>query len=568
MLFIAQSLMDILGLGIIGPFVGLLIFPESSFSQNYTQFVQSVLGSIHFDQIRLFTGIGLIIVFISRILTSLFINWTVISFSSNQGFALRVKLIHNFIFEPYECRITKNVSEYMRSLLDYVNIFLGVALQPFLRLVADAMTILFIISFLFYTTGTQILVFFLLIAAVVFAYDRFARHHQVVAGREGSQSVKEMLKGISELLDGSKEVRVLNKESEFYYFLKNASWKNAYNWKKAVFLNTAPKYILEGLILISLVGFVLVLFYGSEDPVVSVSKISIITVGLARLLPVMSSLVANFGLVRTSTFAIDELHKELQILDKITTGQDNVSDETSWQGNAVHKIELENISYTYPNTSKPALDGISLQVIQGQSIGIIGATGAGKTTLVDVMLGLLPVQHGHFRVNGQEINPKSLQTLFAYVPQNNFLMDDTLTNNIALTPVATDVHMEDIIAAARKANILDFIQSLDNGFDTVIGERGMRLSGGQKQRIALARAFYHNRSFIIFDEATSALDDETEKEIIRELKRIKEQTTLIIIAHRLSTVEHCDYIYRLENGRIVEEGSFHTVVKNKQTIEA
>ena len=212
-----------------------------------------------------------------------------------------------------------------------------------------------------------------------------------------------------------------------------------------------------------------------------------------------------------------------------------------------------------------ALQDITLQIRSGESVGLVGPSGAGKTTLVDVLLGLLEPQAGSITFNGLSLQEGLLEwhSQAAYLPQQVFLIDNTLKRNVALGMQDDMIDETRIHQAINQAMLSELLEQLPYGIETILGERGIRLSGGQRQRVALARAFYHRRSVLVMDEATSALDDSTEKEIVEEIKRLKGQKTMIVIAHRLSTVQHCDRIYRLEQGKIVEEGSPQQVLKRE-----
>ena len=221
-----------------------------------------------------------------------------------------------------------------------------------------------------------------------------------------------------------------------------------------------------------------------------------------------------------------------------------------------HKLVLDGIQYFYPESKMPALDQISLRIQEGETVGFIGPSGAGKTTLVDLILGLLKPSKGSLLYNGEELKGSlsRWQSQIAYLPQQVFLIDNTLRNNVALGINDNEIDDQLVHESLYNASLKAFVDTLPQGVETKLGERGVRLSGGQRQRVAIARAFYHGRNVLVMDEATSALDHETESEIVEEIKRLKGKKTIIVIAHRLTTVEHCDRIYCLEKGKIVNSG--------------
>jgi ABC-type bacteriocin/lantibiotic exporter with double-glycine peptidase domain len=263
------------------------------------------------------------------------------------------------------------------------------------------------------------------------------------------------------------------------------------------------------------------------------------------------------------------LYNDLKLADNnIIESQDVIVSNTSNQ-QPFEVLELRSINYRYTKSSPLVLKDVSIKIKLGDSIGIIGTSGSGKTTLLDVILGLLEPQDGEIIFNGKKVSSDILigwRSQCAYLPQEVFLIDNSIRRNVALGIKDVDINEKHVLEALRSAQLLEFLEQLPEGLDTILGEHGVRLSGGQRQRVALARAFYHQRNILVLDEATSALDNETEQEIVEEIKYFKGEKTIIVIAHRLTTVHHCDRIFRLENGRIIEEGTYEEIIKPQQNI--
>jgi len=252
---------------------------------------------------------------------------------------------------------------------------------------------------------------------------------------------------------------------------------------------------------------------------------------------------------------LKELHQHSNISKRKDTISSNYN-KFEAQTESFRVLEMKNLSFIYPNSKVEALKNINLKLKSGESVGLIGASGSGKTTLVDVLLGLLEPQTGSIVFNERPLRESlsDWRSQAAYLPQQVFLIDNTLKRNVALGVDDAQIDDSRLHKALHQARLSELLEQLPNGVETLLGERGIRLSGGQRQRVALARAFYHGRSVLVMDEATSALDDATEKEIVEEIIHLKGKITMIVIAHRLTTVQHCDRIYRLEHGRIVEQG--------------
>ncbi|MDV2993433.1 MAG: Protein glycosylation K [Chroococcidiopsis sp. SAG 2025] len=294
-----------------------------------------------------------------------------------------------------------------------------------------------------------------------------------------------------------------------------------------------------------------------------------------RLLPSVSNTIYAFGIMRNSTYSVDKVYYDLKEIEnlEVERGQ-KILDERSlrklFDSKSYSKcclpfeqeIILDKITYRYPSATETNLKEISLHIKKGQSIGIIGKSGAGKTTLIDVILGLLAPETGNIRVDGKTIynDLRSWQNLIGYIPQSIFLIDDTIEKNITFGVPDDLIDKPRLEKAIQSAQLEELIEQLPDGINTVVGERGVRLSGGQRQRIGIARVLYHEREILVLDEATAALDNETESLVSEAIRSLSGTKTMIIIAHRLSTLEHCDRVYSIEKGQVVKSGSYQEVV--------
>jgi ABC-type multidrug transport system fused ATPase/permease subunit len=344
-----------------------------------------------------------------------------------------------------------------------------------------------------------------------------------------------------------------------------------------------PRFVIEAFMITFLIGFTLLFIKFNQSEGSNLTAIlGIFALASIRLLPAVSNLVSNINVLRSNTFAIDKLFYDFKEIEK---GQLVPHSEPSVSGND-HKsssslmdsdeksillfknhIVLSELSFYYPGTERKALDGISMTIQRGQSIGLIGKSGAGKTTLVDVILGLFIPQSGDIRIDGVSIysqnNLRPWQNLLGYVPQSIFLIDDTLERNIAFGVPDHLIDQTRLKKAIEMSQLSDVVKQLPEGIKTKVGERGVLLSGGQRQRVGIARVLYHEREILVFDEATSALDNETEHLVTEATKALSGIKTIIIIAHRLSTIQHCDHIYQLDQGRILKSGSYQEVVMSQ-----
>jgi ATP-binding cassette subfamily C protein len=301
----------------------------------------------------------------------------------------------------------------------------------------------------------------------------------------------------------------------------------------------------------------------SED--LLLPTLSVFGVAALRLFPAVNTFMQSlmqmhYGRNSVSTLFNDVTDIKESVKIHINTSQPMQVNEE------FQTLSLNQVCFFYPDSKHNALDDISLKIHVGESIGFIGPSGSGKTTLLDTLLGLLEPQKGCIEFNGRNIknNLKEWQSKVAYIPQQVFLIDGSLRENVALGLNENEIDEDKLLESLRQARLMDLVEKLPQGVNTILGERGIRFSGGQRQRVALARAFYHGRNILVMDEATSALDNATEKEIVTEIERLKGEKTTIVIAHRLTTLKHCDRIYKLQDGKIVNMGSYGEIIEAEQ----
>jgi ATP-binding cassette, subfamily B, bacterial PglK len=556
--FLANSMLDLVGLGLIGPYIALVIDPELFSEGLLIDVIESIgLGS---EQFSLLTLIGYILVgvFLLKAVFAIFINRTILVFSSKQQVRIRSVLMNAYQHMPYKDYLKRNSAEYIHAIQAYTGNF-GSVLQTGLKMISDGLVALVILIMLAWTNGPALFLLVILLGGVVIVYDLIFKNKIRNYGVKVNKSSTKLLQGVQEGIEGLKEIRILGREQYFYQIVSTNSQDVANYSVKNQIISSIPRHILEFMLIIFVVSMVISTILLGQDLQALIPTLGVFGIAGLRLLPIANAASNNLMILRFDRNSISKLYSDLQILTNTDlTTETPIFPKTD---TIFRDFKICNICFSYPNTKIPALNDLSLKIKSGESIGLIGSSGSGKTTLVDVMLGLLEPQKGELLYNGKklktEVNEWRLQV--AYLPQQVFLIDNTLRNNIIL---GNDKETDDsrLEEALRKARLLDLVKQLPEGFDTLLGERGVRLSGGQRQRVSLARAFYFNRNILIMDEATSALDNETEMEIVDEIKYFKGKITMIVIAHRLTTVKYCDRIYRLADGNIIESGTFDQVV--------
>jgi ABC-type multidrug transport system fused ATPase/permease subunit len=395
-------------------------------------------------------------------------------------------------------------------------------------------------------------------------------------GKTSSEMHKEMMRTINHSLGGLKETKVIGCESYFLQQLDEQVLKH----KEAVTLTFSvqvlPRILIEAAIIIFLVFYISISQVFLKQNFQDVTALlGVFAFASLRLIPSTSQFIQGITQLRNSSYTLDIIYFDLKEIEKQRLQDDlkirpdiqhgnSISSEKSESPalSFIDKINLKNITYHYSDTLEAAIKNISLTIKKGESIALIGKSGAGKTTLVDIILGLLKIESGDILVDGVSIysNLRNWQNLIGYIPQSIFLIDDTIERNIAFGVPDNLIDYEKLDKAIQAAQLTELIEQLPNGIKTSVGERGVRLSGGQRQRVGIARALYHDREILVLDEATAALDNETESMVTESIRALSGIKTTIIIAHRLTTVKHCDRVYMLEKGCIVKSGTYQEVV--------
>jgi ABC-type bacteriocin/lantibiotic exporter with double-glycine peptidase domain len=556
--FLIMSVLEVLGIGLIAPYAALIINP-TILIEKYS-FLENLGIPIYSDNILVIMSMLLLSVFILKTIGLSLINWMIFSFCYERQIKIRSKLMKSYQTMSYVEYTQRNSAEYIYN-MSVVSSFTQGTLVSILRIFTEIIVATFILIFLFFQDPYVLTLLVFLLGGFIFLYDFFFRKRIKRYGHLVNSYSTKMLKNINESVNGLKEVRILGKEKYFYDKVLSNSTGLSNTMKLKDFISSVPRYFLE-LIMICFVVLIVVLYsYQEKSLELVVPILTMFSIAAIRLFPSANQIVSGISHIRFGRPIVALLYKDLKNLDQNNLDYEkNTKNETP----LFESIELKNISFSYPSRDFKVINNISLKIKKGDSVGIIGPSGSGKTTLLDILLGLIKVNSGEILLNGKDLN-KNLnewKSHVAYIPQNIFIIDDTVTRNIALGIPDNLVDTTKLKNSINQAKLSELINQMPEGLNTLLGESGIQLSGGQRQRVALARAFYHNRDILVMDEATSALDNETEAEIVQEIKNLKGNKTLIVIAHRLSTIKYCDYIYRVNEGKIVGQGDYKTVVGN------
>ena len=570
-LFLFVSLLEVFGTGIVGPIVAIAISPES-IKTNY--WLSSIYDRLNFQsdrQFLIYTGLFAIVIVFAKSFFSFNAQKAVFKFSNNLKATLSCKLLTAYIRAPYSSLLRLNSATLIQNLTNTTDTVATGVVSTFLTFVSNSVIILALMLLLIKTNALALILIALLLL-ISFGLLQPMKARLAHWSKETYQAYGEIIRITNHGLGGLKETRIIGCESYFEnqmdtqtrIFAKNSTVVSAYS--------NLPRFVLEPLIISFLISFSFLFAILDRDNSQNLAGVlGIFALASIRLLPAVGNLISGINVLRGNSYSLDKLYFDLKELEKESSSDLNDRDSASnslvlskdrQTFNFSKGIALDRLTFQYPHTTRTVLSEISLTIQKGESIGLIGKSGAGKTTLVDVLLGLFTPQSGDIKVDGTSVysNLRAWQNMLGYVPQSIFLIDDTLERNIAFGVPDRSIDRAKLSKAIEMAQLSEVVAQLPQGIETIVGERGVLLSGGQRQRVGIARVLYHQREILVFDEATAALDTETENLVTEATKSLAGSKTIIIIAHRLSTIEHCDRIYQLDGGRIVKAGSYQEVV--------
>ena len=566
-LIIVMALLDMIGVASILPFMIVLSNPgliETNIILNTMLQVSSVFGVENEQQFIFALGILVFALLIISLSFKTLTTYVLVHFVQMREHSIGKRLIEGYLNQPYSWFLSRNSSELGKNILSEVQQLIGGGLRPMLELISRGMVTIALIILLILVDlkltlivglslgGTYVLIFYFI--------NKYLKH----IGNERLKNNEFRFAAVSEAFGAIKEIKIGGLEKTYIKSFSDSSKIFARTQSYSQVITLLPKFILEA---IAFGGILLMILYimtqtGSFNNALPI--ISLYVFAGYRLLPSLQQIYASVTQLTFIGPSIEKIYNDVKNLKKYNDNQD--------QGIlSINKtIVLKDIHYNYPNSSRTALQNVNLSIPAKFTVGIVGATGCGKTTTVDIILGLLEPQKGTLEVDGKIItkkNSRSWQRSIGYVPQSIYLSDNTVAANIAFGVDPKDIDQVVVEKASKIANLHNFvIDELPKQYQTIVGERGVRLSGGQRQRIGIARALYHNPQVLILDEATSALDNQTEKVVMEAVNNLSKNITIILIAHRLNTVKNCDIIFKLDKGQLINQGTFDEVIsENKNT---
>lgn len=561
LMILVMAILDTIGVASILPFMAILTNPSlietNAFLNSLFKFSMS-LGVENNQQFLFFLGLLVLILLIVSLSFKALTTYVQLRFVHMRDYSICKRLVEGYLRQPFAWFLNRNSAELGKTILSEVAQVINTCIKPLIELIAKGMVTIAIIILLIVTDPKLALTVGFLLGGFYGAIYYFARNFLNQIGKERLYNNNLRFKTLSEVFGAIKEVKVGGLEQKYTKQFSNAAKPFARTQALAQIIGQLPRYILEA---IGFGGIMLIILYLIKQKGNFNSALPIISMYVFagyRLMPAVQQIYASFTNITFVNSALDKLYDDFSTLKELNINQDKgfLSINKS--------INLNDIHFNYPNTSRTALKGINLSIPAKKIVGFIGATGSGKTTTVDIILGLLEPQKGTLEIDENIITKQNLrawQRCVGYVPQNIYLSDDTVEANIAFGEEVNNINTEAVKNASKIANLHKFVtEELSLQYQTKIGERGVRLSGGQRQRIGIARALYHQPQVLIFDEATNALDNQTEIEVMDAINNLSKNITIILIAHRLKTLKNCDIIFKFKNGKLIDKGSFKEIV--------
>ena len=588
LMILVTGVLEAVGVASVMPFLSVLSNPEVIQEKASLKWAFDTLGFTSPDSFLFVLGIAVFFVVVFGLSFRALTEYFLARYTQMRNYTLSSRLLRGYLSRPYSWFLNRHSADLGKTILSEVQQVVMQTLLPTAEVIAKGVIALCLVGMLLVIDPVVALVAAGLLGGTYFGIYLVLRRFLSRIGADRVRANRERFQIAQEAFGGIKEVKAAGLEQGYYRSFQQPARRFAKHQAANMIVGKVPRFVLQGLAFGGMLVVILILLAvrgGTLEQVLP--TLGVFAFAGMRMLPAMQQVYQNATKLRFGTPALDALYADM--MQGEASEREGASMRGSRDAAPLHlhsDIKLSQVTYTYPNAGQPAVDNLDMTIQANTTVGLAGATGAGKTTVVDLVMGLLTPDQGQILVDDTPINSantsqitaspdnrqlttdncqRSWQRALGYVPQQIFLADDTVAANIAFGLAREDIDMQAVERAARIAELHDFVLSeLSNGYETLVGERGVRLSGGQRQRIGIARALYHDPDVLILDEATSALDNLTEKAVMDAVHNLTREKTIILIAHRLSTVQKCDYIFLLEHGRLAAQGTYSELLEASQ----
>ena len=558
--------------GLVYPFISILKTPEIIYEHKVLVWVYSVIGIKSIKGFLILMAIGLIAVYLFKNIYLVLLAYIQSRFIFNKQRTFSHRFFTSYLYQPYTFYLQKNTAELLNKVNSIVpSLFNGFLIHA-LTFIVEIITTISILVLLILVKPLPSIITISVLGICASVFYKITRKKISELGKLNYYYREKLIWWINQGLGGLKETKILGREE----FFINAFDKNNKDLVRIQMfmnvINQIPRSFFEALCITSMLIIILLIMVRNNEFQSVIPVLSMFALAAFRIMPAMNRILAATTLLRYYKCSVEVVYDDIISFDKDTdiSGINKKSNNTKISIVFNEAIELKNVYYQYPNAVKPALNDISIKIPYHYSIGFVGSSGAGKTSIVDVILGLLVPTRGEVLVDGKNIreNLSSWQRKIGYIPQNIYLSDDTIQRNVAFGLDDGEINNDRVWSVLENAQLDKFIKGLPNKLDTVVGERGIRLSGGERQRIGIARALYHDPEVLVMDEGTASLDNETERGVMQAVKNLSGKKTIIIIAHRLSTVKNCDLLYFIKDGTVIEHGTYNELFEKSSAFKS
>ena len=567
-MMIIGSIFEVAGIGSLPVFIAILAKPQMIEKYSFIHNNLIKLGIENSSQLLIAGSILIIVVFILKNLYLTFLNFRKAKIIFDIQLRISKDLFTLYMKAPYSFHLERNSSELLSNVYDCVKIMITGIVMPFMNIIMEFLLILLTIILLLNVETVITFSTISIFGVAGYLYLRITKKKSMHFGLELQKLRGFVYKVVYECFGGTKEIKVLNREEYYVKQFYKSSERSTKAFIHQSFIGGLTKPILETIAICMMLIIAIFLVLKNNDVDKVLPLLALFGFASVRLMPSINQIISGYSSLRYSFSVIDPIYKDFEQLNR-ESNLKFVNENSDIQIVYNHDIYFNEVNYQYPTGETQSLTNIDLKIHKGKAVAFVGSSGAGKTTIVDILLGLLTPTSGKVLIDGKNLqqNISSWQKQIGYIPQHIFLSDNTIRNNIALGIDEAEIDDTKILNAIKLAQLETLVNELPDGIHTEIGERGVRLSGGQRQRIGIARALYHDPQILIMDEATSALDNLTEKYIVEEIEKLKGYRTVIIIAHRLTTVQNCDTIYYMEKGELIDSGTYVELISNNPSFK-
>ncbi len=544
------SFLELMSVTLFMPFIEVLMDTSKVNNNRYLNFFYNLLDFQSAEYFLAALAGCIIVIYVVKNIYLVIEKNLIYKFSYNTQMKLSTSLLESYMKEPYTFHLNKNIAVLQRSMQEDSDLFTKAIIHA-MELLVEITVCITLGIYLFYVSKSITVIVVLLLILCVGIFFSISKKFAKNLGKDCQQYKGKLYQWMNQSLGGIKEIKILNREQFFIDSYREYFKKYAYGLKVSRLIGVIPKYFVEMVSMTGLlVAVIIKMLYGQKDDMADfIPQLAAFAVAAFRLLPSVGRINEHTTNMMYAVPSIELIYHDLKEVEDLR--EENTNRDDQWK--FTDRIKIRNVKFHYPDTEELVIDGAEFEIKKGTTIAFIGSSGSGKSTMADIILGLLSPCYGKVEADGLNIH-KNLGTWhkeIGYIPQVIYLSDDTIRNNVAFGVQEGDINEDAVLAAVKKAQLFDFIEDLPEGLNTFVGDRGVRLSGGQRQRIGIARALYHDPEVLVLDEATSALDHETEAAVMESIESLQGTKTMIIIAHRLSTIKNVDFIYEVENGKMV-----------------